>query len=104
MSNIYVGILLIVISIPLVMRKVPMNKLYGVRLKKSFESDENWYKINAYGGKHLILWATVLVLIGIGTSFIPLEEDSRTITLIASTPALIFIPVMIAIFRYARKL
>ena len=28
-----------------------MNHLYGIRIKKSFESEDSWYKINEYGGK-----------------------------------------------------
>lgn len=35
-SNILVGILLIAICIPLVMEKVPMNSLYGIRFRKSY--------------------------------------------------------------------
>ncbi len=50
-SNISIAVLIILLSIPLVRRKVGMNKLYGIKIKKAFESEENWYKINAYGGK-----------------------------------------------------
>lgn len=76
-SNIFVGLLIIIISLPLARRKVPMNRVYGVRLKKSFESEENWYTINAYGGRLLIGWSIRLVLIGVATFFLPLEGKPR---------------------------
>lgn len=72
-SNIFVGLLIIVICIPLVLGKVPMNNVYGIRFKKSFESEEFWYKINAYGGKLLIIWSIPLVFLGVVTFFLPLE-------------------------------
>jgi hypothetical protein len=103
-SNIFLAVTLIVISIPLIKRKVSMNKVYGVRIKKAFESEENWYKINAYGGKQLILWSLPLVLLGIATFFLPLEENGPMIIFVACAPGIIIIPAIVAIFRYAKKL
>ena len=51
LTNILVGGLLLALSIPLIKGKVKMNYLYGVRFKKSFESEENWYALNRYGGR-----------------------------------------------------
>ena len=103
-SNVFVGIMFIAISIPLVKRKVSMNKVYGVRIKKAFESEDDWYKINAYGGKQLILWSLPIILLGIATCFIPLEGNGAMITSIACAPGIILIPAIIAILRYAKKL
>ena len=103
-SNIFVGLMFIVISIPLVKRKVSMNNLYGVRIKKAFESEENWYKINAYGGQQLILWSTLLVLMGVASFFLPLEGNGMLITLIACAPGVMLIPVIVAIMMYSKKL
>lgn len=50
-SNISVAVLMIVLAIPLVQRKVKMNSLYGVRTKSAFQSNKNWYNINAYVGR-----------------------------------------------------
>lgn len=41
------------LSLPLIFRKVPMNHFNGIRLRASFESEERWYDINAYGGRQL---------------------------------------------------
>jgi len=63
--NISSGVLFILLSIPLVTKKIPMNGLYGFRIPKSFTSEENWYKINSYGGNQLVRWSILLICIGI---------------------------------------
>lgn len=62
MINISRGLLFIMISIPLAKQKIAMNKFYGFRFKKAFDSDEHWYRINTYGGKLLILWSILLIM------------------------------------------
>lgn len=102
-SNIFTGLLIILICIPLVMGKVSMNKLYGVRFKKSYESEENWYKINAYGGRQMITWSIPIVLIGLISFFLSLKGKPVLTTLIACAPLIILIPAFTS-YLYARKL
>jgi hypothetical protein len=72
--NISCGILFILISIPLVSKKVPVNKVYGFHIAKAFSSDENWYEINWYGGKQLIQWSVLLIFIGVLYFIFPVQE------------------------------
>jgi hypothetical protein len=105
-SNIGCGLLCILISIPLVLRKIPMNHWYGFRIPKAFRSDENWYLINAYGGKMLIRWSVVLIAVGIGVLFVPLGTlDGPAALAILVSPLMLFglIPI-IQTLLYARKL
>lgn len=102
-GNIFVGIVIIAISWPLARRKVPMNRVYGVRFKKAFESEENWYTINAYGGKLLIGWSVPLVVIGVATFFLPLEGKQLLITLFACAPLILLVPALMS-YLYAKKL
>jgi hypothetical protein len=64
------GIVIIMISIPLYLGKVKMNGVYGFRIRKAFESEQNWYRINRYGARALILWAVVLMAVGIICLFV----------------------------------
>lgn len=73
--NISIGLLFILLSIPLIANKIPMNKLYGFRIQKSFTSDENWYKINNYGGKQLLYWSILMVAVGVICFLFPAEEQ-----------------------------
>ncbi len=59
------GIVVILVSIPLILRKIKMNCAYGFRIPKAFESDENWYRVNAFGGKVLALWGIVEMIVGV---------------------------------------
>jgi hypothetical protein len=102
-SYICAAFLCIVVSIPLVRRKVAMNRTYGVRIKKAFESDENWYKINAYGGRQLILWSILLAVVGCVTVFLPLSGNLTLIIVVSCAPLIVIIPVIMCC-RYARTL
>ena len=98
LTNIFCGILFILISIPLMTKKVPMNKLYGFRIPKSFMSDENWYKINHYGGKQFIQWSVLLIFIGILYFIFPIKELPNEIhhAFLAVAPIFICVAVVIA--------
>ena len=62
--NISFGVLFILISIPLVMKKIDPNRYYGFRFSKALESSENWYTVNCYGGRQMIRWSLFLIVIG----------------------------------------
>ena len=60
----FAGLMMFLLSLPLIFSKVPMNHFYGIRLRASFESDERWYDINAYGGRQLAAWSWALIATG----------------------------------------
>ncbi len=103
LCNILVAILFIAISIPLYFCKIPMNNIYGFRFKKSFESDQNWFKINSYGGKQMAIWSIPIVLVGILTFFIPVRENIVLATIIACAPLIIIVPVCMS-YNYSKNL
>ncbi len=47
------GLLLTVLSIPMVYRKVPPNYWYGFRVRATLENEEVWYPANEYAGQRL---------------------------------------------------
>lgn len=63
--SIALGVLLIVLAVPLILRKVPMNGVYGVRFCASFKSDWLWYEINEYGGKVMVYAAIPFLAYGL---------------------------------------
>jgi uncharacterized membrane protein len=56
-----VGILLVLLSIPLVMRWVPPNHFYGFRVPSVFRDRSVWYDVNAAAGWHFIALGAVMV-------------------------------------------
>ncbi|MBI4830675.1 MAG: SdpI family protein [Candidatus Lindowbacteria bacterium] len=103
LSNIFVGVLIIAVCIPLLKYKVKMNHWYGIRFKKSFESTENWYKINRYGARRMIPWSVLIVVIGILTLFVPVGDNVGLRLAIIHAPLIIFIPI-IQTWLFVRKL
>ena len=99
----FTALLLIGISIPLVKNDISMNKMYGIRFKKSYESDENWYKINRYGGRQIIIWSIPLGLFGIICFFLPIEENPLLFLLSMLAPFIIIVP-FVTSYMYTRKL
>jgi hypothetical protein len=102
-SHIFIALVIAMISIPLIRGEMPMNRWYGIRFKKSFESDENWYRINKYGGKQLIIWSAVLALLGIVTIFLPIDQKSILFFPGLLAPLIILVPAVTS-YMYARKL
>jgi hypothetical protein len=101
---VFIGLLLMAISVPLKNGKVAMNHFYGVRLRKSYSSDKNWYLLNNYGGRQIFLWSLVLAVIGVVTFFVPFNGDMVLILIFAFMPLIVlFIPALL-IVRYSRTL
>ena len=53
------GILLVLVGIPLMLRKVPPNWAYGVRLEATLSDDSVWYAVNAQAGRDLVIAALI---------------------------------------------
>lgn len=95
------------VSLPLVNHKIKMNHLYGVRIKKSFESENNWYRINAYGGKQLIIWSIPMILVGFACFIIPISDANRNLLsfILGICPITLCVAVtVIKMLVYARNL
>lgn len=55
------GLFLAGLSVPLILRKIPPNGLYGFRIPATLNNPELWYKVNRYAG-----WR--LLVVGLGTA------------------------------------
>ena len=99
-----IGGVIVLLSIPLALRLVPRNHVYGVRIPKAFQSEEAWYEINAYGGRLLLVYGALLLL------FATLSRDSapspRSIWSVAyvGLPLLCVFLVLGRVVAYARRL
>jgi uncharacterized membrane protein len=56
-------VLIIVLSIPLIQKKVKRNGIYGFRLPKSMSNDERWYKSNWFAGWALLISAIITAIL-----------------------------------------
>ena len=102
-SNIFSGILVIAVCIPLLNKKIGMNRVYGFRLRKSFKSDENWFEINRYGARRMILWSFVIIAIGIFSLTLSTNVGDPLRIIMSCAPLLLIIPA-IESWIFAKKL
>ena len=102
----YISIYLacVLTSIPLLKRKIKMNYIYGIKIKKAYSSEENWYKINEYGAKRILLWSPIFLIIAIFGFFIEFGLNYELIMIYALVPICLLIIPIIEIFRYAKKI
>ena len=63
-SLLLISAVTIVLSLPLILRLVKMNGVYGVRIPESFRSPERWFRINRFGGVLLLLWGVAVGITG----------------------------------------
>jgi uncharacterized membrane protein len=50
------------VGVPLILKLVPPNPIYGVRTRKTTRSPEVWYEVNRFGGWALVIAAGVTAL------------------------------------------
>ncbi len=95
------GLLFLLLALPLVAGRIPMNRFYGVRFREAFASETDWYIINRYGAWQLISWSVVLLVAGMGAYFLPLGPDWLVPLLLV--PALAALASGLATYRFAKK-
>jgi hypothetical protein len=99
-----IGLALVVVSVPLVMRRVPMNRVYGVRVREAFVSERNWYEINAYGGRLFAVFGVLLMAIGWWGRRVAPPPESPMAPVYLVVPLLALVPVLALIRARARRL
>ena len=57
------GPVLLVLSIPLMLRWIPPNYIYGFRIASTLANKSVWYDANALAGRHMFLVGAVMVLL-----------------------------------------
>jgi len=96
---IFVGVLTIVLCVPLVLGKIKPNPWYGIRFPASYQSEENWYRINRTGGWIAIVWGAVVTGIGIGLSILGERLGIHPlIDIVSIVPLVIVLVVILAIY------
>ncbi len=106
-GHVFIGLLIIILSIPLALQRIKMNRWYGVRLAKSYESDEHWYAINRLWSRRAMFWSVAfIVLSGIAAYYLyVLSENSVSLTLIyACSPLILVVLLILEALHCSKKL
>jgi len=96
-----IGILTIALSVPMFLRKVKRNGIYGFRTPLTLSSDEVWYPSNRYAAITMMIWSAVAIgLGGVSLFFRPLSSVYEMFLLFF--PVTILLPCLIAV-RWAKE-
>jgi hypothetical protein len=99
-----VSLVSIVIGIPLALRKIPRNAIYGFRTRTTMNSDELWFSANAHFGRGIIIASIGSSMAATGTYLLrplPPEFIVPASVLIMVLPSLI---ATLATLRHLRNL
>ncbi len=96
------GLLLAAFSLPLVLRRVPMNRAYGIRIPEAFTSDAHWYDINAYGGRLFLVYGILLAILGFLARDVAPPKASLWSPVFILGPLLVALALLPPIRSYAR--
>lgn len=91
-------VLITALSVPLILRKVPPNALYGFRTPRTLSSPDIWYPANAFSGAAMLV-ASVIITAATWLSPSDFPEWAPVAYLVV---ALLF--VLVASLAFARRL
>lgn len=97
------GLLLAGGSLPLAIRRVPMNRIYGIRIPEAFVSNAHWLDINAYGGRLFFVYGTLLSLFALFTRDRAPAPTSIWSPVFIVSPLLLCLALLPLIRAYARR-
>jgi hypothetical protein len=92
-------IIFAIIAIPLILRKVPRNIVYGFRTRLTLENDFVWYEANAYFGRVFLISSFVSALLII---FLYLSNLVSVQNFLKASIAVLVVPPMIAVLMTLR--
>ena len=93
-----------IIAIPLILRKVPRNVVYGFRIRSTLENDFVWYEANAYFGRAFFISSFVSALLIISLYFSNLVSVQN---FLKASIAVLVVPPLVAVLltlRYIRSI
>ncbi len=102
--HIGIGLVSVLVAVPLIMRKVPMNRLYGIRTRKAFVSSSNWYEINAYGGRLFMVFGVLVAAFGVLEKDFAPPPTSLWAPVFVAAPMIGLIPVLLLIKSFGGRL
>ena len=65
------GAALIAMSVPLILGRVPPNRLYGFRVRRTLHQPETWYPANRFSGKLGAMLGLILIVAAIALYSVP---------------------------------
>ncbi len=98
------GIVLALLSLPLVAEKIKPNPFYGFRVRATLNNSDAWYAVNKFFGKRLLAVALEHILASVGLFFWPnISVDAYALSVLGVF-VIVFGVAMIRSWKYLKSL
>jgi parallel beta-helix repeat protein len=97
------GLLLVVLSIPMVLRRVPPNRWYGFRVQATLEDEDIWYSANAYAGKGIFWVGVGNVVVAVALFLFPVSNINVYASAVGGFVTVGLAVTMFLSFRHLRR-
>jgi uncharacterized membrane protein len=74
-----VGLLLIVLAIPMILRRVPPNAIYGLRVPATYADEWVWYEANVRSGRDLVVLGILLSVLALVLPQLPVSLETAVV-------------------------
>lgn len=98
------GLVLTLISLPLMFGKIKPNALYGFRVPATLDNPDLWYPVNRYAAKRLLIAGLLMIIAAVGLYFWPGITPDIYAWAFLGIFVVTFSIVIIQCVRYLRKL
>jgi hypothetical protein len=98
------GLLLVGLSIPLLLDKVPPNPWYGFRVPSTLANETLWYKVNRYTARWLLATGILTIAGAIALYFATSLTVDQYAWLCLAVFLVAFVPGILVSWRYLRRL
>ncbi len=102
-TSIFTGVLFIAIAIPLILRRVPPNSWYGLRVPATFSDETVWYEANVRTAKDILMLGVIVIAVGVALYYTPIPLWSKVLVWSGIVVGGV-IAVLIHGWRYANRL
>jgi hypothetical protein len=103
-SCVLMGLLLVGLSIPLLLTKIPPNGWYGFRTRLTLSDPRIWYPVNAWGARRLLWIGAATLIAGPAGLLLPEAWLAGYLLVLSALWVGALIVVLILGVRYARRL
>ncbi|MBK7104820.1 MAG: SdpI family protein [Ignavibacteriae bacterium] len=97
------GFLFIVLSIPLIFKKIKINNWYGIRLPQTMLNEKVWYEVNSKVGKYIFILGLIICLLSVLLYFYPFIDEVYTIFILLSALIMGSVILIILSIKYSNK-
>jgi uncharacterized membrane protein len=98
----FMGVLFIALSVPLMLKKVPPNNWYGFRTPKTLSDEKIWYEANRISAQGMALVGVVLILLSL--TLLLLAKEMSDLTKLIIIGVIMIVSLAVALIRSFKAL